>query len=608
MQGTSIKITGPDGQTWRVPFVGAQMGIGRTADNAVVLDQGGVSSRHCVIGRDPTGAFLIQDQGSTNGTWIGEQRIQGMVPLHPGVAVMVGSYMLMLEIVGAGVAKPMTAVGVARPGGLGARPIGVGAAGPLIRKSDDEHRDRQFHDRVSRYAAEWDKSRRPSRLLLHGRNLSHALELLESGEDPDLRFGELEESFIRASAEGRERNKVVRRIGIAAGSLVLVGVVALLATRDWSEDEVVAEAEAGEVTEAKKDDEAIEEVKAVEPPKGEDTTEKATIQHSVIPAETVEEIALRYDVTIQAVMRWNGIDESTPLEPGRLLVIHTTKTPLAQQAITYRPDKRESWSSLAKRFDVPVSKLQAYNSHVTDDGIKPGVELTIWVDPKPLTKKPDVQIPEFSVRKDAISIGSPQNGKIENAINFPPNDKLYKRRNPQIMWCAAHMAENLQRAIASFRYTYDFEGEIVVADMSHQRGGPFHPHKSHQAGRDVDIWLPSLKGVYQPSHIKEGKERRPYADEADWFALYGFLKALHETGEVQAVFLAYELHDRVYKAAKLMGASDAELEAMIAYPRGAHFRGSLLQHSAGHDRHVHVRFKCGPNDLCDKVHDGDPGD
>ena len=123
-----------------------------------------------------------------------------------------------------------TAVGVARPVGLGARPIGVGTAGPLIRKSDDEHRDRQFHDRVSRYATEWDKAGRPSRLLLRGRNLSHALEVLENGNDPDLRFGELEESFIRASSVGRERNKVVRRIGIAAGSVVLLGVIAVLAT------------------------------------------------------------------------------------------------------------------------------------------------------------------------------------------------------------------------------------------------------------------------------------------------------------------------------------------------------------------------------------------
>jgi LysM repeat protein len=394
---------------------------------------------------------------------------------------------------------------------------------------------------------------------------------------------------------------------------LLTGAIAILATRDWSEDEVVAEADASEQTEVedgKGEPAAVEEVKEIVDPTGggDDVIEKTVIEHVVIPAETVEEIALRYDVPIQAVMRWNGIDESTPLEPGRVLEIRTSKNPLPQQELTYRPDKQESWSSLAKRFDVPVSKLQAYNPGIADAVIKPGMELTIWVDPKPLKKKADVQIPEFTVRKDAISIGSPKNGKIENAIQFPANDKLYKRRNPQIMWCAANMAENLQRAIASFRYTYDFEGEIVVADMSNRWGGKFDPHQSHQSGRDVDIWLPSLKGVYQPSHLHDGKDRRPYADEADWFALYGFLKALHETGEVQAVFLAYELHDRVYKAAKLMGASDEELDAMITYPRHWTHRGALLQHSSGHTRHVHVRFKCAANDQCDTVRDDDPGD
>src|SRR5690606_25816806 len=235
-----------------------------------------------------------------------------------------------------------------------------------------------------------------------------------------------------------------------------------------------------------------------------------------------------------------------------------------------------------------------------------GSELTIWIDPKPLKRKANVQIPEFEVRPDAISVGAPKDGKLLNGIQFPADDALYKRRKPYIMWCGSHMAKHLRGAIASFRYTYEFEGEVVVADMSQKHGGHFPPHQSHQAGRDVDIWLPSLKGVYQKNHLN--RDRRPNPDEADWFALYGFLKALHETGEVQQVFLAYELHDRVHQAAKLMGASEEELDQMIAYPRGAHWRGSLLQHSPGHTHHIHVRFKCGPNDQCSKTIDNDPGD
>lgn len=598
MHGISIRIDAPDGRSWTVPFERMQLSIGRLPDNEIVLEQHGVSSHHCVLSRDPTGAVLLQDRGSTNGTWVGDRKAEGVVAIQPGVRITVGSYLLTLEL--PTLAQPTSA----RP--VMAQPLGVGVRGPLLRKSEDESKRQRVLDRVRRYANEWDKAGRPARLLLRGRNLARALELLEQAGDADELMGELEESFVRASAEGRERGKVIRIASIAAGGLALIGAIAFVATRDWGGDEeTVASADTGETeTGGEGGKSAVEVIEDVEPPPP-DVVEKEIIEHTVIPAETLEEIALRYDVSIQSLSRWNGIDESAPLEAGQKLKVTTAKHPLAQQMIVYRPDKRESWSSLAQRFDVPVAKLRAYNPEIEGDP-KPGTELTIWIDPKPLKRKANVQIPEFEVRPDAISVGAPRNGKLLNGINFPADDALYKRRKPYIMWCSSHMAKHLREAIASFRYTYEFEGEIVVADMSHQNGGYFKPHKSHQAGRDVDIWLPSLKGVYQQNHLN--RDRRPNPDEADWFALYGFLKALHETGEVQQVFLAYELHDRVYQAAKLMGASDKELEEMIAYPRGSYYRGSLLQHSPGHTHHIHVRFKCGPNDECSKTIDNDPGD
>lgn len=603
----SIRINAPDGRSWTVPFQGVQISIGRLPDNDVVLEQHGVSSHHCVIGRDPTGALLVQDRGSTNGTWIGGQKVEGVIPIQPGVGITVGSYVVTLEAGGPAVtptgARPILAQPIASTPGIGL----IGVRGPLIRKSDDETKRQRVSDRVRRYAAEWEQAGRPTRLLMRGRNLARALELLDSldslgGADEDL--GELERSFVRASAEGRERGKILRIASLGVGGLALVGAIVLVATCDWSGEQVVITGETGDET-GEEGGEGILLKEDVFDTKIEDQVEKETIEHKVIPAETLEEIALRYDVSIQQISRWNGIDESTPLEPEQVLTITTAKRPLPQQMIVYRPDKKESWSSLAQRFDVPVAKLRAYNPEVGDQ-IKPGMELTVWIDPKPLQRKANVQVPEFEFRTDAISVGAPKDGKLINGINFPAQDNLYKRRKPFIMWCSSHMAKHLSESIASFRYTYDFQGEIVVADMSKQKGGKFDPHQSHQAGRDVDIWLPSLKGVYQQNHLK--RERRPNPEEADWFALYGFLKALHETGEVQQVFLAYELHDRVYQAAKLMGASDEELDQMIAYPRGPRFGGSLLQHSPGHTHHVHVRFKCGPNDQCSKTIDNDPGD
>jgi LysM repeat protein len=593
-----IRITAPDGRTWTVPFEGMQMSIGRLPDNNIVLEQHGVSSHHCVISRDPTGALLLQDRGSTNGTWVGDRKAEGVVAIQPGVRITVGSYMLMLELPVA--ASPTASV---RP--VAAQPMGLGVRGPLLRKSDDESNRQRVLDRVRRYAADWDKAGRPGRLLLRGRNLTRALELLEQAGDADEVYGELEETFVRASAEGRERGKVIRIASIALGAVAGVGLIVGVVMHDWGGDEEVAvvEDEGEGETGGQVEGGNIEVVEDI--PTTTKTDDKKEIEHTVIPAETLEEIGLRYDVSIQSLSRWNGIDESAPLEPGRKLKVTTAKRPLPQQQIVYRPDKKESWSSLAQRFDVPVAKLRAYNPTIEGEPNR-GAELTVWIDPKPLKRKENVQIPEFEVRPDAISVGAPRDGQLLNGINFPADEALYKRRKPYIMWCSSHMAKHLRGAIAAFRYTYEFEGEIVVADMSQQHGGHFPPHKSHQAGRDVDIWLPSLKGVYQQNHLN--RDRRPNPEEADWFALYGFLKALHETGEVQQVFLAYELHDRVYQAAKLMGASDQELEAMIAYPRGAHWRSSLLQHSPGHTHHIHVRFKCGPNDQCSKTTDNDPGD
>jgi murein endopeptidase len=160
------------------------------------------------------------------------------------------------------------------------------------------------------------------------------------------------------------------------------------------------------------------------------------------------------------------------------------------------------------------------------------------------------------------------------------------------------MIANLQTAIANFRQDLDFDGELVLADISRPGGGKFNPHKSHQQGRDIDIWLPTLRGVFKAKYLDDSGDedwgRRPEPDEADWFATWGLIKALADTGAVQQVFLDIRVQDRVYNAAKLMGASDEELDELIQWPRKRAKSSNILQHSAAHFHHIHVRFKCAP--------------
>ena len=76
----------------RFELAGDVVVLGRRPGNDVSFDAQSdtkASGRHAEIRREG-GGFLIKDLGSTNGTWIGEQKVEGDVALHDGVNVEFG--------------------------------------------------------------------------------------------------------------------------------------------------------------------------------------------------------------------------------------------------------------------------------------------------------------------------------------------------------------------------------------------------------------------------------------------------------------------------------------------------------------------------------------
>ena len=64
--------------------------IGREAGNDIVLEQEiTVSRRHAQLIRQ-NGELMVQDLGSTNGTFVNGQRISGVTPLRVGDTVQFG--------------------------------------------------------------------------------------------------------------------------------------------------------------------------------------------------------------------------------------------------------------------------------------------------------------------------------------------------------------------------------------------------------------------------------------------------------------------------------------------------------------------------------------
>jgi pSer/pThr/pTyr-binding forkhead associated (FHA) protein len=70
--------------------------VGRGADAAIRLDDDYVSTRHARIGSSG-GTFYVEDLGSTNGTYIGSQRITQATAIQLGSRVRVGKTTLELK-------------------------------------------------------------------------------------------------------------------------------------------------------------------------------------------------------------------------------------------------------------------------------------------------------------------------------------------------------------------------------------------------------------------------------------------------------------------------------------------------------------------------------
>ena len=94
--GPSLLVTeGPLAATV-IPLGSAQVTIGRAPDSTLVIDDDYASSRHARIYPGDDG-WIVEDLGSTNGTWVDRNRITSPTILPPNVPLRIGRTTLQLQ-------------------------------------------------------------------------------------------------------------------------------------------------------------------------------------------------------------------------------------------------------------------------------------------------------------------------------------------------------------------------------------------------------------------------------------------------------------------------------------------------------------------------------
>lgn len=76
--------------------LGEALKIGRATDCQLILDDDYVSTRHARIFRTDRG-YQVEDLGSTNGTYLNNERISSPVPFTPNDTLRIGRTLLVVE-------------------------------------------------------------------------------------------------------------------------------------------------------------------------------------------------------------------------------------------------------------------------------------------------------------------------------------------------------------------------------------------------------------------------------------------------------------------------------------------------------------------------------
>ncbi len=316
------------------------------------------------------------------------------------------------------------------------------------------------------------------------------------------------------------------------------------------------------------------------------------IRVEVQPDETLVEIAARFGVAPAAVAEWNRLSgDGKDLRYGRRLRIHAQRFPRYRSQLYYWvQDRAETWESVAHAFGLDARKLQRFNRHKGERPLRRGQRLTVWAEsalprwgrPPQSTRPIEVVVPI-----GALSRGLPSDGNLVNGQPLPESER-YTVKRPHVGYASTHTMAQLQRGIGAFRWRTGCESEVLISSASARHGGPLTPHLSHQSGRDIDIGLVAFPIFARGQEAEES--------QVDWGATWTLLQELIDSGQVEFVFLVYSHQKKLYEAAQAMGASDETLEAAFQYPRGPLSPLGVIRHSPGHQRHFHIRFRCGPAD------------
>lgn len=179
----------------------------------------------------------------------------------------------------------------------------------------------------------------------------------------------------------------------------------------------------------------------------------------------------------------------------------------------------------------------------------------------------------------SMSIGQPNSGALLNGKRAEKCAWFEPVQGAQAFGTEETLSY-LTRAIQKVHEEFPDTPPLVLGDISAQRGGPLHPHISHQAGRDVDISFYYRDGTHW---YARGTEKN-----LDLARTWSFVRALVTETDVEMILIDHTIQGWLRRYASERGEDSAWVDGLFAGAGGG--QRAIIRHAPGHATHIHVRF------------------
>jgi penicillin-insensitive murein endopeptidase len=176
----------------------------------------------------------------------------------------------------------------------------------------------------------------------------------------------------------------------------------------------------------------------------------------------------------------------------------------------------------------------------------------------------------------SMSVGRTNAGALINGVQMPKGD-AWISVSPGQAWGTEETIESLKHCIEKIAEKYPNTPPLYIGHLSARHGGYLSPHKSHQAGRDVDVnyYLTNDARWYT----------RATAKNLDLERTWDFVRTIIADTDVDMIFIDHSIQRLLKKYAIEIGEDREWVDGV--------FEGSpnpIIRHARGHATHLHIRF------------------